>query len=73
MHLYINEQKYDAKTLYYSSYYSRMKALNFRDLLIMLHEKYGVSSFQVNDVGLKLKEMAAMLINAHLVGVSNVR
>jgi len=46
--------------------------LNFRDLLIMLHEKYGMSSFQVNDVGLKL-EMAAMLINAHLVGVSNVR
>ena len=47
--------------------------MNFRDLLIMLHEKYGMSSFQVNDVGLKLKEMAAMLINAHLVGVSNVR
>jgi hypothetical protein len=42
VHLYISEQKYDAKTLYSSSYYSRMKGMNFRDLLIMLHERYGV-------------------------------
>jgi len=31
--------------------------MNFRDLLIMLHERYVESSFLVNDVGPKLNEM----------------
>jgi len=35
-----------------------MKILNFRALLMMLHEGCGVSSFLVNDGSPKLKEMA---------------